>query len=106
MRRRKKEEKEKKKIKRKLIKIAIGTLITSHIQVLPYVVYVYILYQGSHSILKLKIEENRGDSRRNFVKFEIFPTFSNEIKENSKDFSKSMRNGAFAIEAFNITVFI
>ena len=28
------------------------------------------VYQGSHSILKLKIEENRGDSRRNFVKFE------------------------------------
>ena len=26
--------------------------------------------QGSHSILKLKIKENRGDSRRNFVKFE------------------------------------
>ena len=42
----------------------------------------YGLIQGSHSILKLKIEENRGD------------------------FSKSTRNGAFAIEAFNITVFL
>ena len=30
----------------------------------------YGLIQGSHSILKLKIEENRGDSRRNFVEFE------------------------------------
>ena len=38
--------------------------------------------QGFHSILKLKIEENRGD------------------------FSKSMRNGALSIEAFNITVFL
>ena len=28
------------------------------------------LNQGSHSILKLKIEENLGNSRRNFVKFE------------------------------------
>ena len=31
---------------------------------------VFMRNQGSHSILKLKIEENRGDSRRNFVKFE------------------------------------
>ena len=76
------------------------------------------LNQGSHSILKLKIEENQGNSRRNFVKFEdnleknqgesrrFFLHFLNEIKENQRDFSKSMRNGAFAIEAFNITVFI
>ena len=28
------------------------------------------LNQGSHSILKLEIEENQGNSRRNFVKFE------------------------------------
>ena len=28
------------------------------------------LNQGSHSILKLKIEENQGNLRRNFVKFE------------------------------------
>ena len=28
------------------------------------------LNHGSHSILKLKIEENQGNSRRNFVKFE------------------------------------
>ena len=28
------------------------------------------LNQGSHSILKLKIEKNRGNSRRNFVNFE------------------------------------
>ena len=27
------------------------------------------LNQGSHSILKLKIVENQGNSRRNFVKF-------------------------------------
>ena len=65
--------------------------------------------------------QNRGESRRFEEKFckirgqfrkksrrieEIFLTFSNEIKENRRDFSKSMRNGAFAIEAFNITVFL
>ena len=76
---------------------------------------------GSHSILKLKIEENRGESRTFEEKFckirgqfrkksrrieQIFLTFSNEIKENRRDFSKSMRNGAFVIEAFNITVFL
>ena len=43
-----KRRKEKEKIKRKLIKIAIGTLNTSHIQVLPDVVYVYILYKLFH----------------------------------------------------------
>ena len=72
--------------------------------------------QGSHSILKLKIEENRGDLRRNFVKFEDnleknrgesrfflhFQTKSRKIEE----IFQSMRNGAFAIEAFNITVFL
>ena len=65
--------------------------------------------------------QNRGESRRFVEKFckirghfrkksrrieEIFLTFSNEITENRRDFSKSMRNGAFAIEAFNITVFL
>ena len=48
----------------------------------------------------------RGQFRKKSRRIEIFLTFSNKIKENRGDFSKSMRNGAFAIEAFNITVFL
>ena len=73
--------------------------------------------QGSHSILKLKIEENRGDLRRNFVKFEdnleknrgelrrFFLHFQTKPRKIEEIF-QSMRNGAFTIEAFNITVFL
>ena len=62
---------------------------------------------GESRRLEEKFCKIRGQFRKKLRRIkEIFLTFSNEIKENRGDFSKSMRNGAFAIEAFNITVFL
>ena len=63
--------------------------------------------QGESRRFKEKFCKIRGQFRKKSRRIEeIFLTFSNKIKENQRDFSKSMRNGAFAIEAFNITVFL